>query len=148
MSVLDFMATTLIGVELDKENTVKTIREHGCEHEISDSKFCTQCGEVMWDEREVVIDELRMQLDDEDECYSDEFIFKDYELGFSTNEYRVFLGKKISVTDRGWDDKEEASMMNIPDIDCIKTDIMNFLTPLNLWDESKFGIWTIAYVSY
>jgi len=152
MSV-DFRATALIGVELDKENTCKMIKERGCEHEESKSKFCAQCGETMWDEREVIIDELCCKEYDEDECYSEETILEDYQLAFTTDQHRVFLGKQVTVYADTQSD--EAKMIALPvieemsqDIAYIKQALLEFLTPLNLWDESKFGIWTIAYVSY
>ncbi len=149
------IATALIGVELDKKNTVETIRERGCKHEESDNKFCAECGEAMWNKREVVIKELRMVFEDweEEECYSKETILEDYQLGFTTDEHRVFLGKQVTVYADTQSD--EAKMIALPvmeeisqDIAYIKQALMNFLKPLNLWDESKFGIWAIAcYVS-
>ncbi|KKM82498.1 hypothetical protein LCGC14_1318880 [marine sediment metagenome] len=152
MSV-DFMATALIGVELDIDKTSKMIRERGCEHEESKSKFCAQCGFFTWYERGVVIEELRMQLDDEDdedECYSDEIILEDYKLAFTTDQNRVFLGKQVSTYG-----DDEAKMIELPvreeigqDIAYIKQSLLDFLKPLDLWDENKFGIWTIAHVSY
>lgn len=145
---VDFTATALIGVELDKSKTSKMIKERGCEHKVSKNKFCAQCGEAMWEEREVVIEELRMD-EEEDECYSEETILEDYRLAFTTNQNRVFLGKQVSTSG-----DTEAKMIGLPvieeinqDIAYIKQALMDFLKPLDLWDESKFGIWTIADVS-
>lgn len=93
--------------------------------------------------------------DEEDECYSDETILEDYRLAFTTDQARLFLGKAISVFSGNWRDDKEAKMIGLPvieeinqDIAHIKQALLNFLKPLDLWDESKFGIWTIAYVSY
>lgn len=147
MSV-NFTATALIGVELDKSKTYKMIKERGCEHKPSENKFCAECGEPMWNEREVVIEELRM-LDDDDKCYSDEVILEDYQLAFTTDQNRVFLGKQASTYG-----DDEAKMIALPYtsearmIAHIRKTLMNFLEPLNLWDETKFGIWAIAYASY
>lgn len=149
MSV-DFTATALIGVELDKSKTSKMIKERGCEHKVSKNKFCAQCGEAMWSEREVIMGELCCKEYEEDECYSDEIILEGYRLAFTTDQNRVFLGKQVSTSG-----DTEAKMIGLPvmkeigqDIAYIKQALMNFLKPLDLWDESKFGIWTIAHVSY
>lgn len=154
MSV-SFRATALIGVELDKSKTYKMIKERGCEHEASKDKFCAQCGETMWDEREVIIDELCCKEEGEDEYYTEDVILECYRLAFTTDEHRIFLGKSISVWSGNWGDDKEAKMIGLPvmeeisqDIAYIKQALLEFLMPLNLWDESKFGIWTIANVSY
>jgi hypothetical protein len=36
----------------------------------------------------------------------------------------------------------------IPDIEAIKTTLQELLEPLGLWDEKKFGLYTILYCSY
>jgi hypothetical protein len=42
----------------------------------------------------------------------------------------------------------EIDKCDISDIQAIKEQMQAKLEPLGLWDESKFGLWSILYCSY
>jgi len=149
---VDFRATALIGVELDKSKMMKTYRERGCEHEISSAKYCGICGEHTWIEYEDYLEVFseEPETSDGDALKSNE-VFSGYNLASTTDDHRVFLGVEVSA----WDGivTNEAKMEPIEHytdnlVLQIRNDLKTFLEPYDLWDESKFGLWAIAHVSY
>ena len=63
-----------------------------------------------------------------------------------TDESNICLGGVVRTgSSNGGDDYGFAKM---PDVDVIKAKLKNLLEPLDLWDESTFGLHTVLYCSY
>jgi hypothetical protein len=150
---VDFRATAMIGVELDKSKMMKKYEARGCEHEISsqDAKYCAICGKEIWVEYEDYLEVFseEPETSDGDALKSGEVFSGGYQLAYTTNCDRVLIGIKVSAPTHGG---REAEMWKFSYysyiVDGIIRDLSEYLKPYGLWDESKFGLWAIAYVSY
>lgn len=144
---LDFRATALIGVEIDVKLLYIPIAIRGCEHTETNDSFCGQCGKPIWKWEIRIREEFCNPKYPED--LNDGKVFKDLSLSGTTwNERtetpdRMFLG--VSVKSWG-DSDEEASRIDIPDIDEVQQQLIEFLDPLGLWDIGKFGLWSLSSV--
>ena len=148
---MDSYATAVVGVEIDIEKLyfdekIESCRANGCTKkkecpakENSDFKFCPECGKKPWKL-------IQKPIKDWDEC--DQKLGK-FKVHFSTDQQYAVVG--VLATDLvriGYDDKE-ISFAKLPsDIEKQKQEIKEFLEPLGLWDEEKFGMWSVGCCSY
>lgn len=133
----DYYSYAVIGVEIDQKKLYqKPINKKAFEHDYPKTmKFCPNTGNKLWEEVEEPIPEW----DDEDEL-------GEYKVYFSTDDTRCFIG--VIVCESG-PYKGEVNFVQFPDdLEDKKQKLKDFLTPLGLWDESKFGVYSIMRCSY
>lgn len=136
MSV-SYTAYTIIGIEIFPENFIVEKKKPGCVHK-HHTDFCSQCGAPKWIGKDKYIDGFN-----EYSFHGAPFQGK-WEMVISTDGERCFIGWVMEA-----DDYHGAVIMKgIPDIDRIKTELMETLEPFGQWDEKLFGVWTVLYCSY
>jgi hypothetical protein len=156
---VDYSAHTVIGVELPnvddlprlKEKTRKRAFKHSFKDD-GEHEFDPKSGKPLWlaETEEVETDEPSVVYDDdnyEGNTLEGQRLLKAPDgMGFcwGTDQESVFLG----IVSGTGSDNEEADFMEVPDIEATKMSLKGALDPLGLWDESKFGIYTVLYCSY
>ena len=101
---------------------------------LPDTNFCPTCGEVV---RKKEVEEI--DIDDK---------IGEFELVWSTDQKEAFIGKVAEDSDRENVGNLNPTFMEDPDIFDIKCDLGEVLKPLGMWDESKFGLYAVQYISY
>ena len=96
---------------------------------LPDTNFCPICGEVI---RKTEVEEVDFEL-------------SVLELIWSTDRREAFIGYFMRVADF---DAKHFGFMDVSDIPSMKENIRTILSPLNLWDESKFSLYIVQYCSY
>jgi hypothetical protein len=144
---VSFSAHAGLGVLIKGSQLYTTARVRGCEHPDSGGRFCPQCAAAVWVE-------VRSPIPG----YEPE--------GTKANGWvpnlcglRVVTGTDDGaaliccdyVTAHGepfGDHRSEAMLVPAWTWEQAKADVRRVLEPLGLWDESKFGYWVLADVSY
>lgn len=136
----DAFAKTILGVCLDikklKQKLIKTKKERGCSHEFNEGdKFCIECGNKIWVEISN-FDKLN------DLFYSDELFNLDMAYQDIERLDTIYLGYKIGSSSGC----SEPSFFHISklNIEEVRLKIKEELDKFDLYDETKFGFYTIA----
>lgn len=128
------LAYSIIGVRVDVGRLQVSKKVRGCEHPLynEESLFCGTCGAKAWIYKTVPIEGFNYRG-----CsrHGDISGFLVLTVGYS-----FICGRITSVSDNS---AESSKVMKISDIDSIKNDMQLNLTPLGLWDEDSFGVWTV-----
>ncbi len=98
---------------------------------LPDTNFCPTCGEVI---RKTEVEEIDF-----------EGKLGVLELIWTTDQREAFIGYFIKVANY---DTKQFGFMDISDVSSMKENIRTILSPLNLWDESKFSLYIVQYCSY
>jgi len=155
-----YRAMALVGVKLPLESDLprlqKSVRKKAFPHNFPDDenhKFDPKTGNPLWlNEFELTdSDEPSVVYQVDDYCDVDlvagqKVLKGDEDLGLIESEDdfsdSVFYYGVILKTGSS-DNCEYAAFMALPNIDALKEKIRKILEPLNLWDESKFGLYSI-----
>jgi hypothetical protein len=130
----DYKAMTIIGIKIPNEKLYVTTHIRGCKHKETAYKHCPECGKPMWISQKEDSPAYVVYQD------TDKFAGLNATTG-GTDEEDLFVGKIFEA--------EPHTQFNvIPDFDKIKAEVRLALDPLNLFDEKKFGIYTVLYCSY
>ena len=136
---VDYDSYVVIGCEVDSSKlySVQKVRNCNCEIDDADTaNFCSNCGRAVWGEENLPIEGF-----DEDN-----YKFMDYQVVTVTDNERFWIAIRSA---RASDYTDEAVKLETPDdISGLREELKSKLGPLGLWDEKKFGIWVIQYVSY
>lgn len=126
----------VVGVKIDPERLVTTKKVRGCQCEKTPTgHFCSSCGEPAFIE--------------EDECiegYNEDEDIYGYKIIFGTDHNEAFIAAIVCKDDDYGDSKNFSQMPT--ELERIKNDMRNTLDPIGLWDEKKFGLWSVLYCSY
>jgi hypothetical protein len=126
---VDYTAYALIGVKLDKTKCYREVATPGCAcaKAIEEAKFCPQCGKP-------ALKKLR-----------DDFPTRPNAVICSTDDKEIFFavawardGYREECLPLRSDSSHRESMAWARD----------FLEPLGLWDETRFGLHAVLYCSY
>ncbi len=138
MSV-NYTAYTITGIRLGMADLYKQVDNRGCDHPETKAKFCKECGSPTWiQEEEPLFDE------------GTEVIGK-FKMMFSTDRNFVYLGHTVEVDEYGTHDAFrpiESVEVQFPALIQLNDELAAVLEPLGLWDQEKFGIWTVLHCSY
>jgi len=129
------MAYSIIGVRINSDKLYVSKKVRGCEHPLYNESalFCIICGAKGWlTETNPVVGYNFKGAN----CNGDVAGFPVIVVG----EYAFICGRVASVCDNS---AEFSKGMKISDIDSLKNDMRLNLTPLGLWDEDSFGVWTV-----
>jgi len=139
---IHYTTIALIGVELDINKLYQPVKERGCQHEIplSGGNYCCICGKPIWIKYNRVIEPFA-DADSPGE-FLEWLVYQRLELVVSSSyDDRVFLGLQASC--RNWNKEVEMMSLEHVEIAQIRQSLQQFLEPLRLWDEAKFGLWAI-----
>jgi len=126
----DYKAYTVIGVKIPEEKLHVTTKKRGCSHKEAASKHCAECGKPMWITAK---EEIPAYI-----TYQEDSQFAGLDgIDEGTDRDDIYVGEVL-----------EHLFEKIPDIEKLKEKIRLALEPLKLWDEKKFGIYTVLYCSY
>ncbi len=138
---VDWTAHAVIGCRLERGAVYHKVRYRGCEHyEEPGAVFCPVCGKKMWEERL----EMRPEFDAVDERKAPGLL-----LVRATDE-KHFVLAAVSAMSNG---SRQANDPGFASLDATSVEQMRhacreFLRPLGLWDESRFGLWAVLHCSY
>ena len=112
--------------KLFKEDIVTYKHRHAT---LPDTNFCPTCGEVIRT-KEV------QEVDIEDKI-------GEFKLVWSTDQKEAFIGVVVEASD-------SIDILFIEDLDITRygSSLREVLKPLGMWDESKFGLYAVQYISY
>lgn len=137
-------AYTVIGVRLPAEKLFpdRITNKRGCEHPLPvGARFCPNCGAAAYiseKQRGVIDSETGLDLK----------VWKGFGVlvGTSTFDPNVYVGLVVGNV-RG---QEYATRHDISfdAIELMHRQLKRTLAPMNLWDESIFGLWTVMYVNH
>jgi hypothetical protein len=132
-----YKACTIIGIKISSSILRVTAKRRGCSHKEAESKHCSECGKLMW-----------ISYNKEIPAYAayqgnDKFAGLDATTTGSESNDDLYVGE---IYEQG--DDETPSFKQVPDIEKIKNKVKTALESSNLWDEKKFGIYTVLYCSY
>jgi len=131
-----YYGQAVIGVRIDPKKlmTIKRIRACDCVSAPT-GNFCSNCGKKSFKEEECPI-----------ESFSDGENVLDYEVVFGTDREEAVIA---FVCAEETDNNKSNNFKQIPEnIKEIKEQMRDTLGPIGLWDEKKFGLWSILYCSY
>ena len=137
----DFRAKAVIGLEIDEEILSKEVETKIGNHNFdSKTKFHPETGQRLWGTKTKHID----GYDPEDETLLDykiirhgygEYTGKVYVVGFAAETGSSNGGNVVAFTSIGLPSANEVKTLR----EQMKAD----LSPLGLWDEKKFGLWSL-----
>lgn len=161
----DYYAKTVIGVRLPRNEELPRAkiltRKKAFDHDFDDDgkvEFHPKNGKKLWlDEKERVDADYPAYIFDLEFLGADSYRYKlkgqtviefpeDLEITYDTNHNNDYLGKIIETESSNGG--QNVVFEQVPDIDSIKKIIKECLELFGLWDEERFGIYTILYCSY
>ncbi len=134
----DYYSYAVIGIEIDPEKLVTETEERGCDcKEVPTGKFCSSCGATAT--VKVKAEDIIWEIEEDDD-------FHGYKIIFGTDREKAYISAV-------WAEEDEDGSINcfnqIPnDIEGIRNKMKDTLDPLGLWDEKKFGLYSVLYCSY
>ena len=135
MSV-SYISYAIIGVkvDIDKIFPIRNSRTCDCDVDLS-GNFCSQCGSKLFEKKIEYIEGFDKTKN----------ILHGYKVVFGTDDEDPIIAAKY-VKNSNWD---SPSFEQIPtDIADVKNKMRDLFGPLGLWDEKKFGLWSVLYCSY
>lgn len=133
---VDYYASAVLGCEVTGKLRYE-VEKRGCLHDAGDQPFCPKCG------KQTVIKETVNIPEYEDDAIGAED--GPYLTVFSTTDNRRQIAGIGTTVDS--DGCNEAQFMLV-NFDEIKRQVREVLEPLGLWDETKFGMWSVMHCSY
>lgn len=143
---VSFRAYTTIGVVVPKSKLYRTNRMRGCVHALPDQgSWCPQCGQKVWLEDQEPIPEFLPDGSRENDWTP---TVAGLPCIIARDSDEVIAGVTVLAA-RGGDRHDPHLVMGTPpDAGEVRERLKAALEPLGLWDESKFGVWLLADVSY
>jgi len=134
-----YYAITCIGAKIPYDKLFTKTKIRVCNHPLpkqKEAEFCMECGNPLWRTKEKPIKEYN---EPNDKLCGLNLCIVDNRL--EDTEY-VFVGKIAKASQ-----EEQFIMTKSLDSDtkCLKSVLKNALTPLKLWEEKDFGMWTVLY---
>ena len=158
----DYYAITVIGVcysEECSESAKIRVRKKAFDHSYEDdgnNEYHPKDGRKLWlDDTEEVDADYPAFIIDGDNEYGEEdaeegqIIVKipsDIDFTYDTDQTNSYIGWVASTGSSNGG--EDVKFLEIPSVENIKKKLKNLLEPHGLWDEGKFGIYTILCCSY
>lgn len=127
-----------IGVKIDPKKLMRMeiVRNCHCETEPT-GKYCSNCGKEAFEEIETPI-----------EIFEDQETILGYKVIYGTDHKESIIAAFEARAKDFYEDKKK-SFQQLPDnLKEIREKMRDSLGPLGLWDEKKFGLWSILYCSY
>lgn len=142
----------MLGIHCKDVCTTKTESVRGCNHRLTEDKFCPECGEKMWvDEktRTYLSDKLKhlqpWQGDEETGTFCYEKLSIIY--GPMVGPVDFMIGRVLGEFDTAYEGiAKEFHVLSVDEYDAVKAETKALLEPLGLWDENKFG-WRLYSLS-
>lgn len=139
----NYTAHTILGVKIKYDKLFRTEEQRTCDCQIgtsviANSNFCPACGQPLFEEVKIAID---LSVEDgyyEDKCFG-LYLIRTYEEDYA------YIG--INLGSNSIDSEENKSFYRLPEQFNQRKYMREILEPHGLWDERKFGIWTILDVS-
>jgi hypothetical protein len=134
----DYSSYAVIGVEINSDG-LYTVTETPATGEKS---FNPDTGERLMHKERTPIEGFERGVVSGDDS------FKDFPVFWTTDSESCVIG--IGVGGTYSNGGEDVCMMSIDDvnIEALKQELKEVLEPIGLWDESKFGLYTILHCSY
>jgi hypothetical protein len=135
----DFTSSAVVGLKIDPKKLTISKKVRSCKCDVKDietMKFCPKCGEEVFTEE---LDCIPGYNEDGDLC--------GYKLIFGTDQIEAYVCAFLAEQDDYGDKVQDFTQL--PDnIKEIKEKMRDTIGPLGLWDEKKFGLWSVLYCSY
>jgi hypothetical protein len=142
---VDYYAQSIIGVRIPDPRIRTKVR--GCKHPENNTKFCAECGNLMFTES-TEIHSLIEKLDNDSEKRKLSPRQQQLGLVWSIDQEEAYVGffKGGSESSRSGD--PDAVKVELPDINIqeLKKALQEELK--ELYSEKNFGLWTILHCSY
>ncbi len=127
----DYSAITVIGFRIPVDSVIQTVRARGCDHQEASSRFCPECGSVMWVDKKTSIYDFEESI---------HFLNLDTIASDIESPKYLFVGKVIRCPEENYN---EGVFTDLEDFESLKDTLVNWMG-----EEHKFGIWTVLYCSY
>ncbi len=132
---MTYTAHTILGIRLDCHDLYYTKDVDGCIHK-HNSNFCPECGAPVFSLE-------RLPIDGFDEAGD---TLAGFEIHYTYEDLPVVVGEELGEAREG---DSLTTVSNIPDskhVETVKTKLREVLEPAGLWDEEKFGLWTVLRI--
>jgi hypothetical protein len=162
MSV-SYYARAVVGIELPNESSIPRAiikkRKKAFEHDYPDDGFMNfhpKDGRKLWTDEKIesksnypsiLFDCSSMPEEGsvrEGQCLIS--FPKGIEITYSTDRRRRFVGRVVNTCSS--DSDEDVGFSKVLDTETLKESLRVLLEPVGLWDEDKFGIYSVLYCSY
>lgn len=141
-----FRAEAIIGVAIPREKIFQKKPHRNCEHKIPNgAKFCPTCGKEatrLVDESIINIPDLKYGYDNYEYMCDWGYLLSRMGLSMTENQDDELYFIGIATEARSYDE-DLTQMVTIPDSGDLKQQLKDYLEPIGLWDESKFGLWSV-----
>ena len=160
-----YKAQTIFGVKIPRNKMFKekTLRVRSCigrdltqhikncpdENKIKGFNFCPECGNNPWTKK--TVETALLEEFDPENKHGDigELKIKGWDVITDTANENFYVGFLPKETPMSWDGTKSGVMTEVPDdIGNIRRQLRDDLEEVGLWNNSKFGLWTILYCSY
>lgn len=151
---VDISVTTIIGCEVTgklyktaNETSVTKNKQPGCDHDSDAGPHCKHCGSKVKKTEKVT--KCVVELDQEF-GWGDNIIGADFSV-FDTryesdSDGQDFIG--VKMFSMGADGAgNQAEQIPLDNLESIRKELQEFLTPLDLWNPDSFGVWNILTYS-
>jgi hypothetical protein len=150
MSV-DVSVVTIIGCEvtgklykITYETSVTKNKQPGCDHDSDTGPYCKQCGSPVNKTEKVTKCVLQLTKYDKGIIGTP---FAVFDHRFYLNDEGVeFIGVKVAKMDADGCG-HIIEKVKLDNLESIRKELQEFLTPLDLWDPDSFGVWNILAYS-
>ncbi len=137
---VDIYSRAIIGQKLNHTKLNRNTLVNDCGHNPpKTSKFCPECGQPAWVQRNQPVVDLNE-------------ISPDIELVYTTDENEVLVALKdhyVSTgTSRGGGDDSGRMPLSNDAVEKSRKKLREILEPYDLWDEKEFGLWAVQSCSY
>ncbi len=138
---VDYYSHALIGLKIEKSVLYPKVLKRSCDCVTQEGNFCQKCGKKWLVEAEDIHPEF------------DEEKLAGYEVVFSTDQEECFVACHNISTDssRGKPKPQLAQMLLSANGELLDGKSLVFkqeMQRLGLWDENRFGLWSVLYCSY
>jgi len=138
----NYTGFAIIGVEVapDKLKETKTVRSCSCPVAFDENdppKFCSKCGKP-WHKRG------SYAIDGYDEG---SMTFKGLKIAYTTDNHGMVIGESMTKSEDYGDDLEMGFVELSTSLDKMKKKLKDTLGPY-LWDETRFGLYSLLHCSY
>lgn len=135
-----FSSIALIGSKVDRDKLFIKEKIRGCSCDIPKQNaaafiYCPVCGKHIWREVETRIFDEEWELDG-------------LQIVSSTDQEEFFVGYYVAQSWASQNCQMTKILTSVVDIlQCVAA-VKAALSKIDAWDESKFGLWAVPYISY